>query len=816
MARQWHNGITKKHFTLQIKLNKKNMKKTLFLFLSLSFLVTMLFSNVVYGSTIYLPVDDSDEYLPTVKIFAYSLAYDGSLVAEAYGSGTLIDSVGTILTNNHVIENYWDPTLPNDAFQICLTKSNDPQEPICRFTASLITRDVDRDMALLKIDSKDVKGADVDFDFYLPYNNASDYAVGDTITVIGYPDTGGRTITYTSGLISGFLTEAGVKYIKTDADLSFGNSGGTAVDEDGNFIGVPTYVVESYSYEVLGYLFPVSEAVSWISTNKNSGVVRNEVADAALKDAMVANIDANDTGVYENDYPPYNISLVDGWKFGNILEASFEGGGYGSYYGSSDVVIYPVDRSETSQLYVEVSVTDYSYDVTLDDIEYILGDYVDYDSVSGHERVKFNGEYDAVKETYSYYDWWYYQDIYTVTHYIPYGDKVINVLYGYTDEESDSLDEVEDIVASFEVDMGAVASSVVDVVESDNPMIKVTNPIDDLYLSDDSYEYDGVNYFGASFGRKRDYDFYINIYSNEYWDDMYVGDFAQFREDTLADAENWYEVVSQGELKVDGQEGFYYTDEYDDGYGYVSLYTTVYIESDDDTYFTIYYSAEEDSYKDDLDNFKLILKSIELSDGGDGQYSIPAFSTSGVATGSLSDIKNYVYEDNIKNLNSEGAFGDAVVAKFNPAGELSRKDFVLWAVRTLQGDALASFSEFESAYSGCGDICFEDVDYNSDDAVYMDFARSVGAIGGNQNYFSPDSQITLMAALKIIFELYDYDIWEAPDFVAWYIPYLQLGYKEGVIPYGVGEVSYLLTRGEGAYIIDGIMSGFYYYDDYWY
>jgi len=218
-----------------------------------------------------------------------------------------------------------------------------------------------------------------------------------------------------------------------------------------------------------------------------------------------------------------------------------------------------------------------------------------------------------------------------------------------------------------------------------------------------------------------------------------------------------------------------------------------------------------------LADFKLILKNIELSNGGEGRYTIPSFTTS-TSLGTLNDIDNYVYEDSIENLDYEGAFGDSIIAKFNPAGPLVREDYVVWAVRTLQGDSATDFIDFEGTYDGCGEVCFEDFDYSSDNAVYIDYARSVGAIGGKENgHFSPDSQITLMAALKIIFELYDYDMWDAPDFVVWYVPYLQLGYKENIIPYGVDSASYLLTRGEGAYIIDGVMYGnSYYYDDYWY
>lgn len=811
------------------------MKKVLSFFTALSILAGVVFSSVASASTIYLPTEDSDEYLPTVKIFAYALSYDGSVMAEAYGSGTLIDDKGTILTNDHVIVSMMDPTLPDDAFQVCLTKSNDPEEPICRFTASLIARDSERDVALLKMDSTDVKGTKITFDFFLPYANEADYKIGDSITVIGYPDTGGKTITYTSGLVSGFITESGLKFIKTDADISFGNSGGTAVDESGNFIGIPESIFTSYSSESLGYLIPLDEIVAWINANKNNEIIKNDAADAALKNAMLANINANDSGIYKNDYPPYEISLVDGWKFGNSLEGSFEGGGYGYVYGADSVIIYPVDSSDMSQLFVSVSVTDYAYDVTLEDIEYVLGSYSesmyidpyateDTQTIDTYERVDLNDKYSAVKETYSYYDWWYYQYINTVTYYVPYGDKVINVSYTYTDGNEDELAEVEEIIGTFAVDMSKIESSVVNVIESEDPKIKITNPLDGVYLSDATYEYDGVKYFGASFGKKKDYSFYITIYSNEYWNEAHIGNFDQFKTDTIAEAETWYEIVSQGDLKIDGHDGFFYTDKYDDGYGYVSIYTTMYVESDDNTYFSIYYSGDDETYDANLDDFKLILKNIELSNGGSGKYTIPSFSTSDTLTAVLSDIENYVYEDSIRGLKTKGAFGEKAPYKFEPANALNRKDFVVWAVKTLQGEALTAFTEYQTAYTGCTDVCFEDVSKDSEDAVYIDFAYSRGAIGGmstdGKYYFSPEAQISLMAALKIIFELYDYKIWVAPSFVPWYMPYLQLGYKEYVIPYGVDSASYLLTRGEGAYIIDSVANKFmysdYYYDDVWY
>ena len=393
----------------------------------------------------------------------------------------------------------------------------------------------------------------------------------------------------------------------------------------------------------------------------------------------------------------------------------------------------------------------------------------------------------------------------------PYDDRVIALAYSYSDNDMDQVSEVDDILASFSVDMDAIELSIVDEIVNDDFGISITNPLSTLYLSDGSYEYDGLEYLSATFGKKDDYDFYASVYANTYWDDSYIGDFDAFEKDTMSDAEEWYEIVTKGDIKIDGHDGFFYTEEYDWD-GDVTYYTTIYVFNDEDSYIGVSYSGTEESYNSGINDFKKILKAVKLDNGGDGQYVVPSFLS---ASTTLVDIDHYIYEENIKSLNSDDAFGEDTPESFNPAGELSREDYVVWAVRTLTGDVYNEFEEFEANYSGCGEVCFKDVNYDSGNAHYIEFARNKGAIGASEN-FSPDAQISLMAALKVIFELYDYDVWQAPEFVSWYVPYLHLGYKEGVIPYGVDGAGYLLTRGEGVYIIDGVMSSQgddYYYDD---
>ena len=759
----------------------------------------------IAGAAVYIPTSESSDYLPTVKILSYSLGYDGSLTGDVYGSGTLIDNNGTILTNGHVIENSFDPTQVNDAFQICLTVSNNPTEPVCEFTASLVASHPDIDLAILKMDRTDVSGRSIDLDFYLPYDNSGAPEVGDELTVLGYPDTGGRTITFTRGVVSGFLSEGGVRYIKTDADISFGNSGGTAVDADGNFVGIPTYIFGSTSSEVLGYLIPVDEVVAWIDANRTGTAQDDSVAKAELRSRMLANVRANNTGVYNNAYPDYSIKLIDGWKFGNSLEGSFDASSYGFSTGEDGVVIYRTNAGESDVDYVAVSVTDYGYEVTLEDIEYLLGSYSedvyldDLGSGSEYERVLFNG-YNAVREDLSYYDWWTGDYVNTVTYYVTYGDKVINVGYGYADGAD--LTEMEAILSTFEADLSKISFKTTNRVISEEHGVTVTNPLRDAYLTDSSYEYDGEEYFSASFGKKRDYNFSVTLYSNLYWDESYVGDFESFQKDTLSDAESWYDIVSSGELKVDGHEGFYFTDQYNDGFSDVTYYTTLYIDNGD-TYLTVYYSGAGEAFKKGMFDFRAILGAVELSNEGEGLYLIP--NLLGVArSGALNDITNYIYEADIKALHKDGVFGEGVSGAFNPEAAMKRGEFVKWAVLAGGNDVVAAFEDFKASYDGCGDSCY--VDVNEDLEVYLEFAKSKGVIADRAR-FSPDEQISLMAAFKVVFELYGYEIWDAPDYVIWYVPYLHVGYLNGLMPYGVDQAGHELTRGEAAYILNGASLG---------
>ena len=77
---------------------------------------------------------------------------------------------------------------------------------------------------------------------------------GETIRVLGYPGVGGVTLTVTQGVYSGTTQYQGATWIKTDADIHGGNSGGPALDAQGSVIGVATATLtlerDSFNYLV--------------------------------------------------------------------------------------------------------------------------------------------------------------------------------------------------------------------------------------------------------------------------------------------------------------------------------------------------------------------------------------------------------------------------------------------------------------------------------------------------------------------------------------------------------------------------------------
>lgn len=159
----------------------------------------------------------------------------------AAGSGTIVDANGLIYTNQHVVED-------GDDFAILML--DDPNEaPVLRYYASLIGVSDEIDFALLQIDrdadQQLLESGTLDLPFLTPA--IQDMQRGDPIFVFGYPDIGDGYLVFTEGTITtiqnGTINGQRIPaWYQTDAEIAPGNSGGLAVNGDGQLVGIPTAV----------------------------------------------------------------------------------------------------------------------------------------------------------------------------------------------------------------------------------------------------------------------------------------------------------------------------------------------------------------------------------------------------------------------------------------------------------------------------------------------------------------------------------------------------------------------------------------------
>ncbi len=174
--------------------------------------------------------------------------------SRALGSGVVVDRNGYILTNNHVVDK---------ATKMIVKFTNDDTE----YPARVIGTDPDTDLAVIKIDKRDLTPAKI--------GNSDSVQVGDWAVAIGSPL--GFQATVTAGIISALSRDvqepsesaaaARTKnsfqhFIQTDAAINPGNSGGPLLNVNGEVIGINTMIAsESGGYQGIGFALPSNTAV---------------------------------------------------------------------------------------------------------------------------------------------------------------------------------------------------------------------------------------------------------------------------------------------------------------------------------------------------------------------------------------------------------------------------------------------------------------------------------------------------------------------------------------------------------------------------
>ncbi len=176
--------------------------------------------------------------LATVQVLA--LVQQGGRFSPVWsGSGSILTPDGLILTNAHVVDNRAGEYTH---LGVAVLKVTD-RPPDLRYLAEIAAIDYGLDLAVIRIVS-DLAGSPVRLDLpTIPLGDSDTVEIGDRLQILGYPGIGGETITFTEGAVSGFTTDRSVQgraWIKTDATIAGGNSGGVAANANGELIGVPT------------------------------------------------------------------------------------------------------------------------------------------------------------------------------------------------------------------------------------------------------------------------------------------------------------------------------------------------------------------------------------------------------------------------------------------------------------------------------------------------------------------------------------------------------------------------------------------------
>ena len=230
-----------------------------------------------------LPSDKDDEKYTTQS--AYELVSDSVVTVVCYedkisdddsdavssGSGTIISADGYLITNAHVIGN-------SRAYAVNIILNSGDE-----YQAKIVGYDTWTDLAVLKIDAKDLKA--------VTFGDSKLINVGDDVIAIGSP--GGEKFqnSLTKGIVSAVDRELSVnkyvRYIQSDAAISPGSSGGPLCNIYGQVVGITTAKTVATYYENMSFSIPsvtVEEIVGdlmrfgYVKGRTRIGITGNEVS----------------------------------------------------------------------------------------------------------------------------------------------------------------------------------------------------------------------------------------------------------------------------------------------------------------------------------------------------------------------------------------------------------------------------------------------------------------------------------------------------------------------------------------------------------
>ena len=233
-------------------------------------LIIMLLSIISYATP--LPTNSIVKLHTSASSSDYKYPWQTSKILRYTGSGAIIEG-NRILTSAHVV---------SGARFLEVQKENDPK----KYLASVKYISHQSDLAIVEVDNKNF------FDGTKALKLNSKVKTRDEVTVLGYP-LGGQTISTTTGIISRIeyarYVWSGVSLlaIQVDAAINSGNSGGPAIDENGNIVGISMMSLKSA--DNISYIVP-SVVINTFLTDIKDGKV-----DGFGEDGLYVNYIRNDS-----------------------------------------------------------------------------------------------------------------------------------------------------------------------------------------------------------------------------------------------------------------------------------------------------------------------------------------------------------------------------------------------------------------------------------------------------------------------------------------------------------------------------------------
>lgn len=200
------------------------------------------------------PVPDEPIYLPRLPLSDQrfqqraerNLAATVTLFsANGHGSGVIVSTDGYILTNEHVVDQA-------EAMSVRLSNG-------LEVVGQVVRRHKNRDIALVKIPLNGLPAASITFE--RP-------GIGEDVFVIGTPAEQAFASTVTRGVYGGMRTiDMGIgvpmEWVRHDAAVIGGNSGGPIFDDSGNVIGLVSW--GHGDYESLNFGVPIASGLDFLN-----------------------------------------------------------------------------------------------------------------------------------------------------------------------------------------------------------------------------------------------------------------------------------------------------------------------------------------------------------------------------------------------------------------------------------------------------------------------------------------------------------------------------------------------------------------------